>query len=224
MKRQDWSSASAAGTIHRPPQEQLELMADLTGDDVEKAEAAFDVIYGDYRSPLLQKAAGLLVDLPNYGAVADPENMVQDVFASMWEKRTELNDQCLRIYTWLQTNLWRRAMNELRNARNRATEVMDMSPAPLDDDEEESQTWEPIDESPSPIEHVERNDEAALVQEALESALNERERRAFLMRYSDDVPIKEIAAVLKMKPNTVKSSLSNSRKKLRAWLEPRIGR
>ena len=212
------------GTIHRPASEQVLLMKDLTGEDIVLAESAFDVIYGDYRKPLLQKASGLLVDMSSHGAVADPESLVQDVFQALWEQRTTLNAESVRVYTWLQGNLWRRAMNELRNAKTRATEVYDMSPAVLEEDETEKPHWEPEDPNPGPETQAETSETATLIEEAFQQALNERERTAFTLRHVQDVPIADIARQLGIKHNTAKSTLANAKKKLAAWLGPRLGR
>lgn len=216
----------AVNSLHRSELEQVQLMTDLTGTDVDIAEAAYDQLYADYYRPLVKRAARAL-EASNFGGrnlygVASPEDLATDAFVSLWTQREDLYGQSVRIYRWLCTAVWRRAANEIRNANNRGTELHDMSPGVFDAEDGETPTWEPADTAPTPEEQALKNEVMELIHEAYEEALNDKERLAWVMRHEQAVPLAEIATALALKPNTVKSKLATAKRKLQEFLAPRL--
>lgn len=214
--------------IHMSEERQMELMRELTGDDEYIAGCALADIMAAYRKPLEYRARIAMPDYDMAGAVADPESLVQDAFQSLWESREKLNPESVRIYKWLLTAVKRRAQNEKRNAQSRQTTSEPMGPAPAVNqfgEEIETPYWETDSiEPPAPTPDViaERNELGVLIAEARENALNEREREAITLKLDNNETFNVVAERLGCKLATAKSTVRNAKKKLRAYLEPRL--
>ncbi len=77
---------------------------------------------------------------------------------------------------------------------------------------------EHADPAPTPAEHVDRNAEATVVREVTDQ-LPEPLREIIVLRYFEDLSLREISALLKLPLSTVKFRLHYAKRKLRAKLE-----
>ena len=210
--------------IHLDEAEQIRLMSELTGDDEELAGWALGEIISAYKQPLESQARR---DAP----FADCESLVQEAFMSLWESREKLNPESVRIYKWLLTAVKRRAKNEIRNAATRQTHVVPMSSGTFEITEDVKKgspytaaTREHAPESTEPTPDViaERSELGAMIEEAKDTVLNEREREAFTLKHEQGETFNVVAERLGCKLATAKSIVRNAKKKLREWLEPRV--
>jgi RNA polymerase sigma-70 factor, ECF subfamily len=78
---------------------------------------------------------------------------------------------------------------------------------------------EPRDESPPPGEDVLRKERSRLLREAVEK-LPDQMRRCLVLRVYQEMKYREIAALLRLSPETVKVHLFQARKRLREELGP----
>ena len=204
--------------IHMSEERQIVLMRELTGDDEELAGYALGDIMNAYKKPLEAQARR---DVP----FADCESLVQEAFMSLWESREKLNPESVRIYKWLLTAVKRRAQNEKRNAATRKTVVEPLSSGTfeiMDEELGEMRSHAPESPEPTPDKIAEDNELGALIREAKDTVLNERERLAITLKLEEDQTFNVVADRLGCKLATAKSTVRNAKKKLREWLESRV--
>jgi RNA polymerase sigma-70 factor (ECF subfamily) len=117
-----------------------------------------------------------------------------------------------RFETWLfkiATNAWRKRLRWEVAGKRDAVEV------PLDSGEGEHDTASPVCEEDALL----RTERARLLREAMER-LPEQMRRCLTLRVYQDMRYREIAAVLRLSPETVKVHLFQARRRLREELGP----
>ena len=132
------------------------------------------------------------------------EELVQDVFVKVWEKRSELAlDESLKSYLF--TAVRNRAFNYLRDqARKGQTDSID----------------ENIDLEAPKGDPLEFADLQAIIQQGLDS-LPPRCRAIFLLSREAEMSYKEIAAEMEVSIKTVEGQMSIALRKLRAFLTER---
>jgi RNA polymerase sigma-70 factor (ECF subfamily) len=162
-----------------------------------------DALVRNYRPRLLRFVAFSIGD-------ADlAESITQDCFLKAWKGRENFRGDC-SVSTWLTSialNLVRdqqrlQKFRFWRQARATAIDVTDAA------------SFLPSNES-SPESRVLVREKAAQVQSALES-LSPNQRTIFLMRFTEEMDLAEIAATMRMPINTVKTHLHRALKSVRA--------
>ena len=154
--------------------------------------AAFASLFRKYYEPLYHFAGRFVKD------AQAAENIVQDVFIKLWDKRAEWHVQS-SVKSYLYTAVKNHSLNYLKREKSMI----------------------PIDEVaanlrhciPSPEEDLIENEMAEAVREAIER-LPQQCRRIYLMKRYDDLTYSEIAEVLNVSINTVKTQMKRAIKSL----------
>jgi RNA polymerase sigma-70 factor (ECF subfamily) len=145
------------------------------------------------------------------GNVPLGEDLSQDVFARVFEKRREFKGAS-KFSTWL----WRIAVNrcydEMRRAVNRAnTESLD--------DENATVVLDIVMEARTPRDELAAREEAEMVRRAL-MQLPENYRAVLVLRHYENLKLREIAEVLEVPEGTVSSRMAEALTQLTRLLEP----
>ena len=115
----------------------------------------------------------------------------------------------------VQTWLLRIAVNLARDhARNRRTGFWKRL-LRLEDNDVVTQANEPASTKPSPERTVLAQEELDAVWRAVED-LSRRQKEVFILRFVEELELKEIAEVLKLRPGTVKTQLFRAQSRVRA--------
>lgn len=144
------------------------------------------------------------------GSRSDAEDIAQDVFVKLYEHLARY-DAAQPLENWLMRIASNYTLNWLEKHARRARRT-----TTLDDDEGRPATQTP-DPSPSVLALLERRETGARLLAALQ-ALPANQRLVVVLRYLDDLPVEEIAALLGAPKNTVKTWLARGRETLRARL------
>jgi RNA polymerase sigma-70 factor, ECF subfamily len=143
---------------------------------------------------------------------ATAEEIVQDVFVAAWRSAGSFDPALGNARTWLFTIARRRVANELRRrSRRPRTE-------PGDDGNE---ALAPPDSAPDASEVLWRERRGEILRRALRE-LPAPERAALGLAYFDDVPHREIAALLRIPLGTAKSRIRSGVSRLRTRLGPLV--
>ena len=160
-------------------------------------EAALDQLFADYYRYLFKIAHATLHDTDA------AKDCVQEVFLRFWQKRGEIE-----VKTTLKGYLQRSIVNEcLGLLRKRKTFALPETQAALPDP------------AHSPLQHLESDSLAALVQTAIER-LPEQCRLIFRLSRTEEMTYREIAEHLDLSPKTVENQIGKAIKQLRADLGP----
>ena len=164
---------------------------------------AFRELVSRYTDPLYSLCYRYL------GSGEDAEEAVQDVFRKAY-RALESFDPQKRFFTWLYTI----AINHVRSigrSKERKTKQRSLSYDEL--------VSAPADASyDDPDEQAIRNEAGRAIQAAL-GELNESYRRVFVLRHIQNLSGSEVAEILDMPENTVKTHLRRARQQLRDILE-----
>jgi RNA polymerase sigma-70 factor (ECF subfamily) len=159
---------------------------------------AFDELYARYSRRLL---------LYFYRMLSGDEDRAQDILHDLFLKiieRPERFDTRRRFSTWIFSAAHNMCKNEYRWREVR--QPADVEPDEIEDDAEGA------------IERIDRERFAAVLDTEL-GMLDEEQRSTFLLRYQEELPIAEIAAILGCPEGTVKSRLYYTIRKLAAKLQ-----
>ena len=170
-------------------------------------EEALEALYDRYSRQVYSLAFSILRD---QGAA---EEVIQEVFLSVWRRAASFNAQRGRAATWLLSISHHRAIDALR--RRRRTYAQD-------------QVWDESmdqhfisDQGPSTDAIVMLREEGRQVREAL-GELPPEQREALILAYFGGYTQAEIAKWLKQPLGTVKTRMRLGLQKLRKALEPRL--
>ncbi|MEM9930071.1 MAG: RNA polymerase sigma-70 factor [Bacteroidota bacterium] len=161
--------------------------------------AALDALFRRYYADLCRIALRFVQD------EQEAEDIIQDLFVSIWEKRATQREDLEAVGAYLRRAARNRSLNYLRD-RKRI----------------------PVDDGEIPI-GIPANTHAddQLNQEELRDrihtaidALPERCRLVFVMSKIEDMPQKEIAQALAISPKTVENQMTRAYRYLREWLGP----
>jgi RNA polymerase sigma-70 factor, ECF subfamily len=145
------------------------------------------------------------------GNVPLGEDLAQDVFARVFEKRREFKGAS-KFSTWL----WRIAVNrcydEMRRPVNRAT-------SESLDDENATVVLDIVMEARTPRDELAAREEAEMVRQAL-MQLPENYRVVLVLRHYENLKLREIAEVLEVPEGTVSSRMAEALTQLTRLLEP----
>lgn len=154
--------------------------------------AAFASLFRKYYEPLYQFAGRFVKDAQT------AESIVQDVFVKIWEKREEWNVQH-NVKSYLYTSVKNHSLNHLKRERV----LISMSESTDHQDDLVS----------SPEKALIESEMIEAVQEAIEK-LPQQCRRIYRMKRYDDLTYSEIAEVLNISINTVKTQMRRALKSL----------
>jgi RNA polymerase sigma-70 factor (ECF subfamily) len=197
-----YSSATLAA---RDPDIRLMLRV-RAGDD-----AAFAELVTRYQHRLLA------VLHHHTGTLTDAEDLVQEVFLRVHRNRAGYKPQA-KFSTWLFAIAHNLALNARRDRKRRPVVPLEL---PADTSNPGTVAGIANEREPSPTAPLQQAELAAAVQAALEQ-LSERQRMAVVLNKYEDMGYAEIAQVLDLTPQAVKSLLSRAREKLREALEPYV--
>jgi RNA polymerase sigma-70 factor (ECF subfamily) len=133
----------------------------------------------------------------------DAEDVLQDTFVRAYESINRYRPEW-RFASWLFTIARRLSVNHMRRSR----------PAP---DSDVLDGVAGLEAEPGEI--LAKREQRQQLWDLARRALNERSVSALWLFYAEDMPIKEIARVLDSTPDSVKSTLSRARGKLKIAIE-----
>jgi RNA polymerase sigma-70 factor (ECF subfamily) len=159
-----------------------------------QAEQAFERLVPAYRRRVIGLGYSLLRDR------AAAEDLAQEVFVKLWQALPRYDGRA-RLSTWIYAITRNAAISALR-ARRRSVSMSD--PAVF----EEVESREPAPES--------GHEDASLWRQV--EALPDKQRQAVILYYQDERTVDEVAAMMGMPVNTVKTHLHRARASLAALL------
>jgi RNA polymerase sigma-70 factor, ECF subfamily len=167
--------------------------------------AAFCRLATEHEQRLVQQACGLARD------PSAAEDLVAETMVEAWRSISRFNGAC-RFSTWLFSILLHRHHKALRRARSRPIPWAAL-PSAEADEHRQAQENLPAAE-PSPAEQAMRREAADRVRNAV-AELPDKHQQVILLRFFEDAPLQEIAALLGCSVGTVKSRLHYALEKLR---------
>ncbi len=157
--------------------------------------AAFETFFRDNERAVFRNAYLIT------GSREDAEDVLQDVFTSVWKSRHTFDPSKGKVSTWLH----RITVNEcMRTRRKERLSMLKLDPEVLDRTRETS-------------ERAENGDLESLTQAM--NALEPGQRAALVLRYFNDLSYDEIARALSVPLGTVKSRINHALKRLRAQMQ-----
>ncbi|SJZ65945.1 RNA polymerase sigma-70 factor, ECF subfamily [Chitinophaga eiseniae] len=174
----------------------LELISLLKRGDVE----AFDLLYSRHWPGMYQAAFYLLRD---QNACMD---IVQDIFAWLWEKREQLDIQAVPSY--LRSAVRFKVANYIRSGKIRDEFYTTLSGLSLP-------------ETPGPQDFLELNDLKAIITQVVNS-LPEKCREIFLLSRDGQLTNQQIADLLNISIKTVEAQKTIALKRIRAAVDPHL--
>src|SRR5436305_4938744 len=152
------------------------------------------------------------------GSAEEAEDLAQEVFLRVFRTRKRYHPTA-KFSTWLFTIANNLALNALRSRQRKPTvplPAQDSGPLGMRPAEQLV-----ADRGPAPTQHLQDQELAAVIRRALEG-LNERQRMAVVLNKFEDLNYAEIAEVMGLTTQAVKSLLSRARMNLRAVLQPYV--
>lgn len=170
-----------------------ELLAQIAGGD----RAAFGLLYERLAGPLYSFALKML------GNEAEAQDLVQEVFLSIWNKADSFNLARGSAFSWAVTQLRNRAIDRIRS-RKRRGELL----------ESFGEDLAPSDGQRSASENAEASERSRQVRTALEK-LNDEQRAVLRLAYFDGLTQVEIAQKLDEPLGTIKARAHRALARLR---------
>lgn len=171
---------------------------------------AFEQLLLRYRRPVYL----FVLRLVGMGNTALAEDLTQETFLRV-VKHARSYEQQARFRTWLYTMARNLCVDALRRARHRRAQSLD---APMHEEDRETLLEHTADTSPAVDRRVIGHELQQRIQQAVAS-LPEDQREVFLMREVAELQFKEIAAIVGIPENTVKSRMRYALEKLREALD-----
>lgn len=140
----------------------------------------------------MQSAMQLLAERM-LGDVCDAEDVVQDVFVTLWERREEL-DKVVRIESYCMQMVRMRCIDLIRKRKRQMEHV---------------ETIRNLSDEEVMMEVEEMQDRSALL-DKLMMELPEKQRKAVRMRYIDECDTRQIEKALQMSSSNVYTTLSRA--------------
>jgi RNA polymerase sigma factor (sigma-70 family) len=193
-----------AGWHRRDPDADAALAAALRGADEAAARDALEQLFRRLATALIRFAR-------HVGAADQADDVVTDVFATLWVRRESL-DPAFRPEPYLYRAVRNRTLQYLRGesrARHRDAVVVEL--AQLDHDEDDDRGVE--------LERGAVDTVASIVWRAVDE-LPESQRTALTLRLSHSLPLATVAATMELSIPAVKMLLQRAFKTLRAQLAP----
>jgi RNA polymerase sigma-70 factor (ECF subfamily) len=180
--------------MHSPlvPADEELLLRIAAGDRV-----AFSALYDRLAGPLYSLALKML------GQEAEAQDLVQEVFLTIWSKASSFDSARGTAFSWAVTQLRNRAIDRIRS-RKRRGELMETFGADL----------APHDGVRSASENAEAGDRSRQVHAAM-AKLSDEQRHVLRLAYFDGLTQSEIAAKLDEPLGTVKARAHRAMARLR---------
>ena len=166
-------------------------------------------IFGKYRSRLFGIAYRML------GSVQDAEDLLQEAFMRVI-KGAEAYKRQAKFTTWLYTIARNLCVDQTRRRKHRKHASLD---APMDSSDESGTLMDVIPSSEMASDRKSVNKQLHETMQRAIAALSDEQREVFLMREFLDMPFKQIADVVGVPENTVKSRMRYALEKLRLELD-----
>ncbi len=174
-----------------------ELLEGMRGDD----ELALDELMRRKTAPLVQLATRLVGDRE------DARDIVQVAFLRIWDSRRRF-DRRFSPNTWIYRIVSNLAIDHLRSRSSRLRSLQSF---------QLHQEHLAGESAPRQLDSLSAREVRAVFQE-LASTLSEKQRAVFVLREMEGLKGREIAAILGIRPSTVRNHLFNSRRLLREEL------
>ena len=177
------------------------LLRRMAGQD----KAAFAELYDRFARPLHATALRIVVDR------ADAQDIVHDVFITLWEKAGEFDTVRGSAFAWAVTLVRNRAIDRVRSRRRRQELLNASAPADLG-----------YDENPAAGDSTaSSSDEASAVRAAV-AVLPDEQRRALELAFFSGLTQQQIAEQLAEPLGTIKARIRRGLLKLRDVLPHRL--
>lgn len=164
--------------------------------------AAFAGLYDRFSRPLFATALRIL------GDSREAEDVVHDVFLTLWQRSVEFSEDRGTPFSWAVTMTRNRAIDRVRQRRRRAEILADTPPADLGYESAGSSTGSDSAEA------LQARERAGAVRQAL-SSLPHDQQRAVELAFFGGLTQQEIAANLDQPLGTVKARIRRGLLKLR---------
>lgn len=161
---------------------------------------AFDLLYARHWSGMYQAAYYLLRD---QGACMD---IIQDIFAWLWEKREQLDIQAVPSY--LRSAVRFKVANYIRSSKVREEFYRELAGLSLP-------------ETPGPQDFMELSDLKSIIGQVIRS-LPEKCREIFLLSRDGQLTNQQIADLLNISIKTVEAQKTIALKRIRAAVDPHL--
>lgn len=178
-----------------------ELLARARAGDAQ----SFCLLIEPLQTRLLRQAAALTGDLTS------AEDLVSETLIEAWKSLPRYNKSC-QLSTWLYAILLHRYQKALRHARSRPVALAFLSLFDLQDSCKKQENV--ATSEPSPVEAVSQNETFAQLRQCIER-LPKKHAQVVLLRFFEDAPLVDMAAVVGCSVGTVKSRLYHALEKLR---------
>lgn len=162
--------------------------------------SAFETIFQDYRR-MVFKTAYLMT-----GRKEEAEDILQEVFVSVWRSRDTFNPKKGKLTTWI----YRITVNQCLSRRRKKK----LAPLSLEDKSIDLPDMKP-EEQPEKVLVIRLEYERLM--KAM-NALDSKHRSVLILRYFNDLSYDEIAQVIGVPLGTVKSRISQALRSLRAQM------
>jgi RNA polymerase sigma-70 factor (ECF subfamily) len=183
-----------------PPMEDTERVSALLVEVAAGSRVAFEALYRATSSKLFGVCLRVLPDR------AEAEDVLQEVYASVWRKAGQYDAERASALAWLSMIARNKAIDRLRAAPQAQRH------APIDD------AAEAADAGPSPLQHAEiANDRDRL--DACMSKLDDRRRELIRIAFFDGTTYEELAERIGSPLGSVKSWIRRGLMQLRVCLE-----
>jgi RNA polymerase sigma-70 factor, ECF subfamily len=170
---------------------------------------AFEILLTRHRRPVFNFI------LRYVGLRETAEDLLQETFLRVI-KGAEAYQRQAKFTTWLYTIARNLCVDQSRRAKHRKAQSLD---APMNSSAESGTLLDVIPANEIASDRQTVNKELHLKMEAALSRLSEEQREVFLMREFLDMPFKDIAQVVGVPENTVKSRMRYALEKLRLELD-----
>jgi RNA polymerase sigma-70 factor (ECF subfamily) len=174
--------------------------------------SAFTQLVRRHQTPLYNFA------LRQLGTPATAEEVVQDAFVRVVQSAADFKHEA-RFTTWLYTIVRNLCIDQLRKRALRRHPSLDEGKRQKDGRDDEGPTLG--EQVPDSRANVERSATATELRERVAAAVDElpdEQREVFLMREVSNLPFKEIAEIVGVPENTVKSRMRYALERLQAAL------
>jgi len=153
----------------------------------------------------------------------EARDLTQDTFLRVFRSEARLDNRA-QLEAWLFEIARNVRANALRAKATlkRAATVISLDEPDLDGASDQGAKAVPVSDEPDALTSVITREKLGILRQAL-SELPEQMRQCVRLRLKDDLKYKEIAEVMKISIETVKSHLHQAKKRLRPLLEPHFG-
>lgn len=173
--------------------------------------AAFALLVNRWQGPITRLCVRMMTDEQR------GEDLAQETFAKLFRKRASYKPTGK-----FSTYLWRVAMNMCYDELRKRKRQWERQFEQLDAEGEERQDRIAVTDE-TPMHEMAKNEEAALVREAL-AKLPESYRSVLVLRHYEGLKLREIAEILEIPPGTVNSRMAEALTRLSRNLGPKLSK